>query len=169
MTDETAPSGGIDDARARAGRVLDAVVELSTAELPSLADSEDELRADGMDPADAGRALLARLRGAPSTHDWSDVERYALADTVGARLRIARSNAGLSMGQAALLACWDVSQLSDTERDKVPVDGGALAWFTDLYGCSLEWLRSGVLHAPDIIVGVPDKAILLLGTMPVAP
>ena len=64
--------------------------------------------------------------------------------TVAARFVEARTNAGLSRGQAAKLLDMHRQQLCAYETGgKVPATIATFQRFADLYGCSLEWLATG--------------------------
>jgi hypothetical protein len=113
---------------------------------------------DENESADAGRIVVA-----------SEIEMVARAVTVGARIRIARRWAGLTMGQAARLRGCTVPEVSDAETSELATKhlGLWVVWAAVHYGVSVRWLQTGVLrvHEELPLDMLPDEALLLLGAM----
>jgi len=94
-------------------------------------------------------------------------EQVALATTIGARIRLAREWAGLTLGQAARMHGMTTSAMSCVERDTVDASR-LVAWAASAYAVSERWLHTGVLRGPTEVVlrtGPPDKLVILVGVL----
>ena len=75
--------------------------------------------------------------------------------TIGARLRVARVSAGLTMGQLASMTGDAVPVISSEENDLREVPPARLAMLASYYGVSVDWLVTGALRHVEIPDGLP--------------
>ena len=106
-----------------------------------------------------------------STHDL-----VHNAATPGERLRIARTNAGLTMGQIARLTGDTVAHVSAEEVGEVALSPERIRFLASYYGASIAWVETGALNEVDDLARSyldalePDHArdlLALLGTLAV--
>lgn len=71
-------------------------------------------------------------------------------DTIAARLRIAREQAGLSQGQVAKMLGVHRPTISEMEAGRRRVTADELAKLTKMYDVSVAWLTSGKADEPDL-------------------
>lgn len=71
-------------------------------------------------------------------------------DSIAARLRIAREQAGLSQGQVAKLLGIHRPTISEIEAGRRRVAAEELAKLAKMYDVSVSWLTSGEADEPDL-------------------
>lgn len=71
-------------------------------------------------------------------------------DTITARLRIAREQAGLSQGQVAKMLGIHRPTISEMEAGRRRVTADELAKFAKMYDVSVSWLMSGEAEEPNL-------------------
>ena len=71
------------------------------------------------------------------------------AATPGERLRIARTNAGLTMGQIARLTGDTVAHVSAEEMGEVGLSPERVRFLASYYGASIAWVETGALNEVD--------------------
>lgn len=69
---------------------------------------------------------------------------------IGARLRLAREQAGLSQGQVAKLLQLHRPSVSETEAGRRKVSPSELVEFARIYGVSVSWLACADTEEPDV-------------------